>query len=271
MYQSRCQSRRNWYAPIRNEPEPHAGSRIVSFATSLGVFPFTGSPTVLLHDIFHDVLWGVEDPARLLHFRLLLHLRLVPVREPDHLAEELLVHLAEDLGGMTENSYGFPGSRAALMMSFSTLSSMASGGRRYLASRPSASPSRSGRDRSCTVRLPPEDLAEPGVDLVAFEKSFEGRLASIPRSSQIRRKMSRSMVLEQRCSVLDREIVFRRAKFLARASRHCSISVRISSSHRPFPSSLSGMRRTGQRILSGCSPGRRARRYIPIWPDNRGR
>src|SRR5260221_1254679 len=32
-----CQSSRYWYAPSKNEPEPHAGSRMRSLAACLGV------------------------------------------------------------------------------------------------------------------------------------------------------------------------------------------------------------------------------------------
>ena len=53
----------------------------------------------MLHDIFHDVLRRVEHTARLLDFRLVLHLCLVAVREPDYFPEELLVDVAEDRRG----------------------------------------------------------------------------------------------------------------------------------------------------------------------------
>ena len=52
----------------------------------------------VLHDVFHDILRRVENTARLLYFGLVLHLCLVPVREPDHFPEELLVDVTEDCG-----------------------------------------------------------------------------------------------------------------------------------------------------------------------------
>ena len=50
----------------------------------------------MLHDIFNDVLWRVENTAGFLHFGLVLDLCLMPVRKPDHFAEELLVHVPEN-------------------------------------------------------------------------------------------------------------------------------------------------------------------------------
>ena len=54
---------------------------------------------MLLDDVIDDVGRRVVDAARLADLGLLLDLRLVPVGQPDHLAQELLVDLAEDLGG----------------------------------------------------------------------------------------------------------------------------------------------------------------------------
>ena len=64
----------------------------------------------MLHDIFDDVLRCVEDPAGFLHFRFVLDLCLVAFRKPDHLAEELLVHMAENSGrDKRELDTGSPG------------------------------------------------------------------------------------------------------------------------------------------------------------------
>ena len=52
-----------------------------------------------LDDIIDDVFRGVEDAARLLHLRFVFHLRLVAGGEADDLAEELLIHPPEDVGG----------------------------------------------------------------------------------------------------------------------------------------------------------------------------
>ena len=53
----------------------------------------------MLDDVLHNIGGGVIDAAGFLHLRLLFHLRLVPGREPDDLAEKLLIDLAENFGG----------------------------------------------------------------------------------------------------------------------------------------------------------------------------
>src|SRR3989304_3889302 len=138
MYQSRCQSNRYWYAPIRNEPEPQAGSRMRSLAASLGVIFFcpalanplpcgsrlndgaglrlnsrlSSPPSAfrlppsaikkLSHRVAHDVVYNISgrviNAAGLAHLWLFLDLGLVPFCEPDYLAQELLVDLAQDFG-----------------------------------------------------------------------------------------------------------------------------------------------------------------------------
>jgi len=53
----------------------------------------------LLDDVIHDVGGGVVDAARPFDLRLLLHFGPVGRSQTDDLAQELLVHLAQDLGG----------------------------------------------------------------------------------------------------------------------------------------------------------------------------
>ena len=53
----------------------------------------------VLDDVVHDVRRGVVDPACLAHLGLCLDHRAVARGEPDDLAQELLVHLAQDVGG----------------------------------------------------------------------------------------------------------------------------------------------------------------------------
>ena len=52
----------------------------------------------MLHDVFDNVVRRVENTARFLHFGLVFNLCLVPVRQPDYFAEELLVHVPENSG-----------------------------------------------------------------------------------------------------------------------------------------------------------------------------
>ena len=56
-------------------------------------------PHRILDDVIDDVLRRVIDAAGFSDLGLFLHLRLMPCCEPNDLAEELLVHLAEDVGG----------------------------------------------------------------------------------------------------------------------------------------------------------------------------
>ena len=84
---------------MRKEPEPQAGSRILSLAACLGVLPSSSLPTVCLDDVVHDVGGRVVDAAGLLDLGLFLDHGAVAFGEADDLAEELLVDLAEDVGG----------------------------------------------------------------------------------------------------------------------------------------------------------------------------
>ena len=52
-----------------------------------------------LDDVLDDVGGGVIDPAGLLHLGLVLDHGVVPGGQADDLAQELLVDLAEDIGG----------------------------------------------------------------------------------------------------------------------------------------------------------------------------
>ena len=52
----------------------------------------------VLDDILHDICRRVIHPAGLLDFGLVLDLGLVAGGQPDHLAQELLVDLAQDVG-----------------------------------------------------------------------------------------------------------------------------------------------------------------------------
>ena len=58
----------------------------------------------VLDDVLDDVGGRVIDAAGFLDLRLLFDLRLMPGRKPDDLAEKLLVDLAENSVGNTENS-----------------------------------------------------------------------------------------------------------------------------------------------------------------------
>src|SRR5438105_4703348 len=107
-YQSRCQSSRYWYAPSRNEPEPHAGSRMRSLAASAGVRPVPLSRKAgrggqrfshrVLDDVIDDVAGRVVVAAGLLHLGLVFDFGLMLLGQANHLAEELLVDLTENLG-----------------------------------------------------------------------------------------------------------------------------------------------------------------------------
>ena len=83
---------------MRNEPEPQAGSRMRSSAACFGVLPSSSLPTVFFDDVVDDVGRRVVDAAGLLDLGLVLDLGLMAGREADHLAEELLVDLPEDVG-----------------------------------------------------------------------------------------------------------------------------------------------------------------------------
>ena len=53
----------------------------------------------LLDNVVHDVGGSVINAAGLLDFRLVVHHGAVAFREPDDLAQELLIDLAENVGG----------------------------------------------------------------------------------------------------------------------------------------------------------------------------
>ena len=110
---------------MRKEPEPQAGSRILSLAACLGVLPSSSLPTVCLDDVVHDVGGRVIDAAGLPDFGLFLDLGAVAFGQADDFAEELLVDLAEDVGREDGEVVGLiRGSRGRLMMSRRSLSSM---------------------------------------------------------------------------------------------------------------------------------------------------
>ncbi len=71
--------------------------------------PFEELADGLLDDVVHDVGGGVVDAAGLLDFGLFLDLGVVAGGQADDLAEELLVDLAEDVGGQDGELVGAVG------------------------------------------------------------------------------------------------------------------------------------------------------------------
>ena len=67
-------------------------------AACLGVLPSSRLAHRVLDDVVDDVGRRVVDAARLLDLGLVLDHGVVPGREADHLAQKLLVDLAEDVG-----------------------------------------------------------------------------------------------------------------------------------------------------------------------------
>ena len=84
---------------MRKEPEPQAGSRMLSFGDLLGRLAFDQFAHGLPDDVVHDVGGRVIDAAGFLDLRLVLHHGAVALGEADDLAEKLLIDLAEDVGG----------------------------------------------------------------------------------------------------------------------------------------------------------------------------
>ena len=143
-------SRRRCPQPARGSPCARRGGQARDLAQRHALQQLAHG---LPHDGIHDVGGRVEDAAGLAHLRLLLHLGPVPGGQADHLAQELLVDLAQDVGRQHGELVGAVGVVEALEdVLAATLSSIARPGRqrvRRLARGPFRP--RSGTGRSCSA------------------------------------------------------------------------------------------------------------------------
>ena len=113
--------------PIRSDQKrsrPAGWIEDGEFRDLLGRLAFAQCTDGVLDDVLDDIGRRVIDTARFLDLRLLLHLRLMPGREPDDLPQKLFIDLAENFRGEHGKLVGTLGIVERLRISLSTLSSI---------------------------------------------------------------------------------------------------------------------------------------------------